>query len=111
VAIADHGSIFLTADPKDRATTSIATAESPYAISVKCSRIDSFLTRVAKAASISFLKVDVEGFESLVFAGAEDALRRRRIATVYFDVGPNLANMRGFAPDAAARILLRHGYN
>ena len=54
--------------------------------------------------------MDVEGFEALVFAGAEDALTRRRIATVYFEVAPKLTIMRGFDPDAAARILLRHGY-
>jgi methyltransferase FkbM-like protein len=77
---------------------------------VKCSTIDSFLTRIAKAESVSFLKVDVEGFEALVFAGADDALKDRRIATVYFEVAPRLAIMRGFEPDAGARILLRHGY-
>ena len=111
VAIADHdGSILFAANPKDRATTSITTADLPHAISVECSTIDSFLTRIAKAESVSFLKVDVEGFEALVFAGADDALKDRRIATVYFEVAPKLAIMRGFEPEAGARILLRHGY-
>jgi FkbM family methyltransferase len=112
MAIADRdGSIMFAAHPKDRGTTSIATADSANTISVKCSTIDTFLTRIAKAESVSFMKVDVEGFEALVFAGAEDALTHRRIATVYFEVFPKLAIMRGFDADAAARILLRHGYD
>ena len=89
MAIADRdGSILFAANPKDRGTTSIATADSAEAISVKCSTIDAFRLASLNAESVSFMKVDVEGFEALVFAGAEDALTHRRIATVYFEVCP-----------------------
>jgi hypothetical protein len=61
-------------------------------------------------AKISVMKVDVEGYEKLVFEGARESLAAGRIATVYFEVCPVLAAKAGFGPADAAQLLAGVGY-
>jgi hypothetical protein len=56
------------------------------------------------------LKVDVEGHELSVFRGADNVLLKNRPRVVYFEVCPPLARSAGFAPQAAAAMLLELGY-
>jgi hypothetical protein len=61
--------------------------------------------------SISLLKVDVEGYETPVFEGAESLLREQQVGIVYFEVCPALAQQAGFAPTRAAAFLESCGYS
>src|SRR5260221_8699759 len=97
VAAADHdGVVTFEAHPTNRATTSIAASSAPHAISVPCTTLDS-LVRQQGIGSVAFLKGDVEGYETLVFAGAAELLGDRRVAIVFFGVAPPITVRSGFA--------------
>jgi hypothetical protein len=55
---------------------------------------------------IDFLKIDVEGAEALVFEGAQTVLRRFR-PPVLLEINEKASHAFGFAPYAAAKLLLR----
>ena len=59
---------------------------------------------------IALLKVDVEGYEDLVFQGARRLLESGCVKTIYYEVCPALAKAAGFSPQAASSQLLEHGY-
>ena len=110
LAIAGHdGEVSFEAHPTNRATTSIASAPGEDRVKVPCMKVDTF----AKANGmdrIAFLKVDVEGYETVVFEGAREMLGRRAIARILFEVAPPLALQAGFAADQPARMLEQFGY-
>jgi hypothetical protein len=59
---------------------------------------------------ISLLKIDVEGFETLVLRGAKHCLRGIRPRVIYFEVYPSGARNAGFNPEEPAQILSDAGY-
>jgi hypothetical protein len=68
------------------------------------------LDEVIRDQSVSFLKVDVEGAESLVFRGCERLLKRRAIQNIYFEQnGPGAASL-GLPTLAARNWLVSLGY-
>lgn len=94
-----------------RANSSLAmkpTAED-VCIEISCVSLDTFVA-AAGLDSIALLKVDVEGFEASVFAGANAVLSRHAAKLVYFEVCPALAQAKGFTSDEAAATLEHHGY-
>ena len=113
-AVAAHeGSVAFEADPKNRATTSIArdgAATTSVTKQVECVTIDG-LMKAYGIGEISLLKVDVEGFEDLVFRGAPQFLADRRAKFIYYEICPSLARRAGFKPEAASERLLDYGYS
>jgi FkbM family methyltransferase len=111
MAIAGHdGSVKFDANPLNRATTSIANAAAEHQVEVACATMDTF------AASrgldrLAFLKVDVEGYETVVFEGARGVLGRRAISTILFEVAPPMAIRAGFDAARPAQMLEGWGYS
>jgi FkbM family methyltransferase len=109
-AVAEHnGEVFFNADPIYRATCGIATSGDQNTVSVPCTTLDSYIEKQS-IKEIAFLKVDVEGYEALVFQGAESMLKRQQAKLIYYEICPVLTQKAGFDPALPTRILLRHGY-
>jgi FkbM family methyltransferase len=112
MAVADRtGSLLFDADPNARGTAGIALEPAQYSTSVASVTLDDFCVSNG-IDRIGFLKVDVEGYETLVFRGAERVLGEIRPAIIYFEVCPVLADRAGFDSLEPARLLMKdHGYN
>ena len=74
-----------------------------------CTTLDQFAAR-QQIDQIALLKVDVEGYETLVFQGAEQLLKAKQIQMVYYEVCPALSIRAGFTPEAASERLQASGY-
>lgn len=59
---------------------------------------------------VACLKIDVEGMEPAVLAGAARLLSQQRIRCVIFERNVARAESLGFHPDTAERLLAAHGY-
>ena len=111
IAIADiDGTVLFDADPKARGTASIAHELGNNVILAKSQTLDVFVSANG-IRKIALLKVDVEGFESLVFSGAAFALAELRPSAIFFEVCPALTRRRGFDPKAPARQLRALDYS
>jgi len=113
IGIADHdGYISFAVREHARANASIS-AETPEraagAISVPCAKLDTFCM-TQRVKRIALLKVDVEGFEALVFRGAQRVLADVRPGAIYFEVCPGLSRLAGFEAAETARYLADWGY-
>ena len=107
-AVADYeGTIMFETRAAARATGSISTREGEM---VPCTTLDFFIAKL-EIHDIGLLKVDVEGFEPLVFRGASHVLANLRPRMIFFEVCPELSERAGFQPNEAASILLRYGYS
>lgn len=73
---------------------------------VSVSRLDDIVS-ARRITNISFIKIDVEGFEALVFRGAERTLRGLSKGTILFEA--NTPGVR-FFDDPAVRILKEMGF-
>lgn len=110
LAIADApGSLSFNADPIQRATARIATVDDTHVRTVSATTLDQFVADQAITA-LALLKIDVEGFESLVFAGARQTLARRLPRIIFMEVCPPLTRSAGFDPAEPARIVEGAGY-
>ncbi|MDB9446463.1 FkbM family methyltransferase [Anabaena sp. CS-542/02] len=110
IVVADHnGEIAFNADPTYRGTTSIS-QEGEHLINLPCITLDNY-AKSHSIENISFLKVDVEGYEELVFSGAIELLREKRVNLIYYEVCPNNAKKAGLDPKKPTQILLDHGYS
>ncbi len=113
-AISDYeGTVKFLSDPVSRGTASIAPDGNEGIArnveSVACTTLDRFVEEHG-VSRIAILKVDVEGFETLVFRGGAKTLRDLRPKVIYFEVFPEGAKRAGFAPEAAAEELQKFGY-
>jgi FkbM family methyltransferase len=108
-AVSDvDGTIPFAADAVRRGTASIApTVQS--ASKVPSVRLDTFI-KERGVEQVALLKVDVEGYESAVFAGAREALEKRLIPIVYYEVCPAITRHAGFDPLSPTLTLQEHGY-
>jgi len=110
LAIAGHdGTVKFDADPTNRATTSISTGAQGQEVEVPCAMLDTFAAANG-LDRIAFLKVDVEGYEKVVFEGARGLLGRRAVATILFEVAPAMAIRAGMDVGRPARMLEEAGY-
>jgi FkbM family methyltransferase len=118
LAVAAHdGEVSFLANPIHRATTHIVIEHTGDGVAgtasaivrVPCLTLDSFV-ETHGIERIGLLKVDVEGFEKLVFQGALRLLESGRAKMIYYEVCPELARRAGFAPEAASSQLLENGY-
>lgn len=109
-AVADReGSILFENDPVKRGTASIAQKEGVHSAEVPAATLDAFAA-ARGVGQIGLLKIDVEGFETLVLRGATRVLAEVRPAVVYFEVCPMLTESRGFDPAGPAQMLADAGY-
>lgn len=95
-----------------RANASISngvTQPSAGEIRVPCYTLDTFC-RAHAISRIALLKVDVEGYESLVFEGAAGVLSDIRPGVIYFEICPILTSAAGFDAADPARHLADRGY-
>ncbi len=110
LAVAGHdGEITFNADPVYRGTTSITKALDQHTISIPCMTLDTYAEQQA-IQKIAFLKVDVEGYETLVFEGAKNLLAQRQIQVIYYEVCPAMTRKADLLPSAPTEMLLSHGY-
>jgi FkbM family methyltransferase len=110
LAVSDtDGEVWFDANPTNRGTAAMSNGPGAYGIKVISKRMDT-IAREENLNQIGFLKVDVEGFETVVFAGAAHVLQRVRPSVIYFEVCPRLAVANGFDPAAPARKLVESGY-
>lgn len=109
-AISDSdGELTFNAHPISRATNKIA-SEGDFLITVPSMTLDSYVQSKA-IERISLLKVDVEGYEALVFGGAQRILERQQAKVIYYEVCPENAHKTGFDPALATRMLQEQGYD
>ena len=118
-AVAAHdGEVSFHADPVHRGTTHIVTSQTPSdrvannakaVVRVPCLTLDSFVEKHG-IEQVGLLKVDVEGYEKLVFQGAHRFLKCGHAKVIYYEVCPELARRAGFAPEEASSQLLENGY-
>ncbi|MGB5962080.1 MAG: FkbM family methyltransferase [Coleofasciculaceae cyanobacterium] len=106
----DNGEVSFSADPIHRATCSIANPDVEHTISVPCTTLDSYLENQS-INKIALLKVDVEGYETLVFQGAEAMIKHQTAQIIYYEVCPILTKKAGFDPKLPTQILLQNGYH
>lgn len=113
IAVTDsEGAVSFCAREYARANAGIFSAPADTresTIQVPCTTLDSFAS-CNSLGDIAFLKVDVEGFETLVFRGADRVLRSSRPRVIFFEVCPALAARAGFDPVEAAAFLVNRGY-
>jgi FkbM family methyltransferase len=103
------GALTMTGAETATATARIASPSQSNGVSVQAVSLDDFCEENA-VDQIGLLKVDVEGFERLVFDGATRVLREIRPSRIFFEVCPELAVSAGFKPDSAAQSLEDAGY-
>lgn len=109
-AVAERdGEVPFSADPIGRATNSISAQGGNSVINVPCLTLDSYVEDNS-IQNIAFLKVDVEGYETLVFRGAERVLARRLAAIIYYEVCPEITVRAGYDPALPTRMLVENGY-
>ncbi len=109
IAVADHdGEISFDAHPIGRATASISTS-GQYVTRVPCITLDTYAEQNS-IAKVAFLKIDVEGFETVVLQGAKGILSRREAALIYYEVCPGNSKNSGVDPEMPTRILQQYGY-
>lgn len=105
---ASDGEVTFNADPHSRGLASIS-RDGRFVERVRCVSLDSYSVSHG-ISEIALLKVDVEGYESLVFQGASRLLAGGRIRVIYYEVHPNASTKAGFAPMDATNRLLEAGY-
>src|SRR5258708_34690942 len=114
LAVSDHdGTVPFVIREHARANSSIGSTApdrgGATSVDVPSVTLDRFASE-AHIERIALLKVDVEGFEAAVFAGASRVLSTLRPQLVYFEVCPALARASGLSADQAATKLEEHGY-
>jgi FkbM family methyltransferase len=111
-AIASHDGIVQFASRENaRANASISGAilHENDTVSVPCLTLDTFCEQNV-IDEVSLLKVDVEGYETLIFRGATHVLKSVRPRLIYFEVCPALTQLAGFDANEPAGILVDYGY-
>jgi len=89
-------------------TTVATTTTTTTSTAVETTTVDALL-HAQKLSRVDFIKIDVEGAEGLVFAGAKQALRYHRLKVVLFEV--NLGMKRyGLTVDDTVGPLLGYRY-
>jgi len=109
-AVSDiDGTISFDADPVRRGTASITTGQLSHTQDVRSITLDTLL-RKERIDDVALLKVDVEGFETVVFKGARETLHSVRPKMILFEVCPKITRMRGYAPAGPAEALVSARY-
>lgn len=98
-------------DPKYSALCRmVTTSEGVSGTPTRSVTIDDYMSLNA-IGQVDLLKVDTEGFELLVFRGAEHALRRKLIHVILFEVCPYYLDHHGFEAADLTNLLSGSGYS
>lgn len=110
-AVSDaDGTVMFDNDPVARGTASISKDTGGNTAEVPATTLDSFVAKQGITA-VGLLKIDVEGYETLVLRGAHHVLNGIRPAAIYFEVCPALTERAGFSAADPARMLIEAGYD
>lgn len=110
-AVSDtDGTVMFDNDPVKRGTASISRNSGGNVAAVPAKMLDTFVTEHG-IDTISLLKIDVEGYETLVLGGARRILDEIRPSAIYFEVCPVLTERAGFSATEPARMLIEAGYD
>jgi len=110
LAIAGYdGEITFNANPVYRGTTSITASIDSHTVHVPCITLDSYVQQQS-IKQVSLLKVDVEGYEELVFQGCKNLLAQQKIKVIYYEICPTLVKKAGLSPYTPTQALLDYGY-
>jgi FkbM family methyltransferase len=109
------GTVSLDSKPNARANAHLeldthSESTQSTVIRVPATTLDAHAQEHFPGAQISLLKVDVEGYETLVFQGAEKLLREKKIQVIVFEVVPTMTEKAGFPKYEPVNALLKHGY-
>lgn len=109
-AVSDaDGTVMFDSDPVKRGTASISNKNGDNVAIVPATTLDTFVAE-HKIDTIGLLKIDVEGYETLVLGGARRVLCEIRPSAIYFEVCPILTERAGFSAADPARLLVQAGY-
>jgi FkbM family methyltransferase len=78
-------------------------------VSVNMQSVDAYVAE-AGIESLSFVKLDVQGYELPVLEGAERTLAEQRDLVVAVEHCPSATRELGFDPEAVLALLTRHGF-
>lgn len=77
---------------------------------VKMTSVDEFANAISARGRISFVKIDVQGYEISVLEGMERTLREDRFVVLAIEYSPSLLVEMGFEPARLIEILRDHGF-
>lgn len=103
------GTLKFYAPSKSRGIAQIASRPGEDVIDVQVLQLSKYFAQNA-IDRVSFMKVDVEGFEAGVFEGAKEHIQSKRIAMIYYEVSSQACNSAGTSLNAASELLLEFGY-
>jgi FkbM family methyltransferase len=103
------GTVMFNNDPIERGTASISKSGGAFVQEVPATTLDAFVAEQG-IDKVSLFKIDVEGYETLVFRGAHCLLTEIRPAMIYFEVCPPLTERAGFTATEPAQMLADAGY-
>ncbi|MBY0550376.1 MAG: FkbM family methyltransferase [Candidatus Obscuribacterales bacterium] len=72
--------------------------------------LDSFLSDKVPTQPVSFVKIDVQGYEPLVCSGMKGTLARHELVCVAFDYCPQALEELGFDPPLLLDFFLKRGF-
>jgi len=78
-------------------------------VSIQSRKIDSYIKHHSITSSISYMKLDVEGFEYAVLNGAAEVLRNKQIDIIQLEINKTIANS-GKKIDDLLNLLKEHQY-
>ncbi len=90
-------------------TEAFAPPEPRDSVSVPMQSVDGYIAEAA-IESLSFFKLDVQGYELPVLEGAERTLVSQSELVVALEHCPRAARELGFDPEAVLALLARHGF-
>ena len=95
----------LTEELKKQLTGIIQTQKTPLI------SIDSYLKSLGNSLPISFIKIDVQGYEHAVCKGMTETLAHNPNAVISFEYSPSVIETLGFKPDDLLHFFQERGYN
>ncbi|MBX9761225.1 MAG: FkbM family methyltransferase [Beijerinckiaceae bacterium] len=104
-----QGEVSFNADPVSRGTASIVSDSVGGSVKVAALTVDN-LVKDEGISKIAAIKMDVEGFETLVLRGASETLTRMPPPIIIFEVCPAITLAAGFDPSEPIRLLASAGY-
>jgi FkbM family methyltransferase len=102
-----NGYVKLTSDDRSPATNRISNEAS--AALVRCATLDDYCESCG-ISHVDLLKIDVEGAEPLVLAGAHSLLANRKIGTILLEICPENLVPFGFSVEDLLRPFTAAGY-
>jgi hypothetical protein len=72
--------------------------------------VDNYLKSLGTNFPISFIKIDVQGYELAVCKGMTDTLLQNPDTVIGFEYGPGIIETLGFCPEELLQFFQKRGY-